>query len=92
MLLIFFGGQNGRYLIAVSSGIAGLGAISVVMFLEMGYVAGFSLVAGTQPRNYHPDANYVWLGYLSFSITRCLTLAQFFEKDIAENSGFLQEL
>ena len=37
------GRTAGRYLIAVSSGIAGLGAISVVMFLEMGYVAGFSL-------------------------------------------------
>ena len=37
------GRTAGRYLIAVSSGIAGLGAISIVMFLEMGYVAGFSL-------------------------------------------------
>ena len=37
------GRTAGRYLISVSSGIAGLGAISVVMFLEMGYVAGFSL-------------------------------------------------
>ena len=40
------GRTAGRYLISVSSGIAGLGAISVVMFLEMGYVAGFSLYGG----------------------------------------------
>ena len=37
------GRTAGRYLISVSSGVAGLGAISVVMFLEMGYIAGFSL-------------------------------------------------
>ena len=27
-------------MLSVSSGVAGLGAISIVMFLEMGYVAG----------------------------------------------------
>ena len=37
------GRTAGRYVISVSSGVAGLGAISIVMFLEMGYVAGFSL-------------------------------------------------
>ncbi len=37
------GRTAGRYLISVSSGVAGLGAISVVMYLEMGYVSGFSL-------------------------------------------------
>ena len=37
------GRTAGRYLLSVSSGIAGLGAISIVMFLEMGYESGFSL-------------------------------------------------
>ena len=37
------GRTAGRYVLSVSSGVAGLGAISIVMFLEMGYVAGFSL-------------------------------------------------
>ena len=37
------GRTAGRYLLSVSSGIAGLGAISVVMYLEMGFVSGFSL-------------------------------------------------
>ena len=40
------GRTAGRYLISVSSGIAGLGAISVVMFLEMGYVAGLVWLGG----------------------------------------------
>ena len=37
------GRTAGRYVVSISSGIAGLGAISIVMFLEMGYVSGFSL-------------------------------------------------
>jgi len=36
------GRTAGRYVLSISSGIAGLGAISIVMFLEMGYVSGFS--------------------------------------------------
>ena len=37
-------------------------------------------MVGTQSRNYHPDANYVWLGYLSLPIHKVFNLAQFFEK------------
>ena len=37
------GRTAGRYLLSISGGIAGLGAISTVMYLEMGYEAGFSL-------------------------------------------------
>ena len=37
------GRSAGRYVLSISSGIAGLGAISIVMFLEMGYVSGFSM-------------------------------------------------
>ena len=37
------GRTAGRYVLSVSSGVAGLGAISIVMFMEMGFVAGFAL-------------------------------------------------
>jgi SSS family solute:Na+ symporter len=74
------GRTAGRYVISISSGIAGIGAISVVSYLEMGYVSGFSMA---------------WWGFSTaliilfitvsgwviyrFRSTRCLTLAQFFE-------------
>ena len=74
------GRSAGRYVVSISSGIAGLGAISVVSFLEMGYVSGFAMA---------------WWGFSSaliilfitvsgwviyrFRSTRCLTLPQFFE-------------
>ena len=70
----------GRYLLAVTDGIAGLGAISIIATFEQYYVAGFSPV---------------WWGFLSgpiallmsicgwvyyrFRETRCFTMAQFFE-------------
>ena len=75
------GRTAGRYLIAVSSGIAGLGAISVVMFLEMGYVAGFSLAwwGLSQGIIILMLTMSGWVIY-RFRSTRCLTLAQFFEK------------
>ena len=75
------GRSAGRYLISVSGGIAGLGAITIVGLLEMNYVAGFSMswwgltmgvvillmtVAG-------------WVVY-RFRQTRALTLAEFFER------------
>ena len=58
------GRTAGRYLISVSSGVAGLGAISVVMFLEMGYIAGFSLAWWGLSQDYHSNANHVWVGNL----------------------------
>jgi len=75
------GRTAGRYLISVSSGIAGLGAISVVMFLEMGYVAGFSLAwwGLSQGIIILMLTMSGWVIY-RFRSTRCLTLAQFFEK------------
>ena len=36
------GRTAGRYLISVSQGAAGLGAISIVGFLEVGFITGFS--------------------------------------------------
>jgi len=37
------GRTAGRYLLTVSNGLAALGAISIVAFLEQNYVAGFPL-------------------------------------------------
>ena len=75
------GRTAGRYLISVSSGVAGLGAISIVMFLEMGYVAGFSLSWWGLSQGIIILAITMsgWVIY-RFRSTRCLTLAQFFEK------------
>ncbi len=80
------GRTAGRYLISVSQGAAGLGAISIVSFLEVGYITGFSfqwwglsqgiiLLAITASG---------WVIY-RFRQTRSLTLAQFFEKRYSRN-------
>ena len=75
------GRAAGRYLLSVSSGMAGLGAISVVMFLEMGYESGFSLAwwGLSQGIIILMLTMSGWVIY-RFRSTRCLTLAQFFEK------------
>ena len=80
------GRTAGRYLISVSSGVAGLGAISVVMFLEMGYIAGFSLAwwGLSQGIIILMLTMSGWVIY-RFRSTRCLTLAQFFEKRYSRN-------
>jgi SSS family solute:Na+ symporter len=75
------GRTAGRYLLSVSQGMAALGAITVVGYLEQNYVAGFSLT---------------WWGFSQaivililtvsgfviyrFRQTRCLTLPEFFER------------
>ena len=74
------GRTAGRYVMSISGGIAGLGAITIVYHLEMGFVSGFAMS---------------WWGFSSalillfitvsgwvvyrFRSTRCLTLPQFFE-------------
>ena len=80
------GRTAGRYVISVSSGVAGLGAISIVMFLEMGYVAGFSLSWWGLSQGIIILAITMsgWVIY-RFRSTRCLTLAQFFEKRYSRN-------
>ena len=80
------GRTAGRYVLSVSSGIAGLGAISIVMFLEMGYVAGFSLSWWGLSQGIIILAITMsgWVIY-RFRSTRCLTLAQFFEKRYSRN-------
>ena len=75
------GRTAGRYLLSVSGGMAAIGAISIINYLEIGYIAGFA---------------FSWWGFTSalvlliitvsgwviyrFRSTRCLTLSQFFEK------------
>jgi SSS family solute:Na+ symporter len=71
----------GRYLLTISAGIAGLGAITVVAFLEMGYSSGFAqwwwgLVTSLI---YVTIKVSGWVAY-RFRRTRCLTLAEFFER------------
>ena len=80
------GRTAGRYVISVSSGVAGLGAISIVMFLEMGYVAGFSLSWWGLSQGIIILAITMsgWVIY-RFRSTRSLTLAQFFEKRYSRN-------
>ena len=75
-----------RYLLTITSGIAGIGAISIVGSFEQSYAAGFTPV---------------WWGFLTGPIglviaitgfvyyrlreTRCLTMAQFFEVRYSRN-------
>lgn len=74
------GRTAGRYMVAVSSGLAGLGAITIVGNLEMNLKAGFSmgwwgLSMGIVILLVQVSG---WVIY-RFRQTRCLTLAQFFE-------------
>tara|TARA_B100000424_G_scaffold235195_1_gene199421 strand:+ start:3210 stop:5297 length:2088 start_codon:yes stop_codon:yes gene_type:complete len=80
------GRTAGRYVLSVSSGIAGLGAISIVMFMEMGFVAGFALSWWGLSQGIIILAITMsgWVIY-RFRMTRSLTLAQFFEKRYSRN-------
>ena len=75
------GRSAGRYVIAVSQGIAGLGAITIVANLEMNYVAGFSMSwwGMTMSVIVMIIAVSGWVIY-RFRETRCLTMAEFFER------------
>ena len=75
------GRTAGRYLISVSQGAAGLGAISIVSFLEVGYITGFSFQWWGLSQGIIILAITAsgWVIY-RFRQTRSLTLAQFFEK------------
>ena len=80
------GRTAGRYVLSVSSGVAGLGAISIVMFMEMGFVAGFALSWWGLSQGIIILAITMsgWVIY-RFRMTRSLTLAQFFEKRYSKN-------
>lgn len=75
------GRSAGRYLVGVASGIAGLGAITIVGNLEMNYIAGFSMSWWGMTSSV--VILFVtlsgWVVY-RFRETRCLTLAEFFER------------
>ena len=74
------GRSAGRYLIAVSVGAAGLGAITVVGTLEMNLLAGFAMTWWGLAMGLIIliAIGAGWVVY-RFRRTRCLTLAQFFE-------------
>ncbi len=74
------GRSAGRYVISISSGAAGLGAITIVNYMEMNYIAGFSMSWWGMTSGFVLLIITVsgWVIY-RFRQTRCLTLAQFFE-------------
>ena len=80
------GRTAGRYLISVSQGAAGLGAISIVGFLEVGYITGFAVQwwGLSQGIILMVITTSGWVIY-RFRQTRSLTLAQFFEKRYSRN-------
>ena len=80
------GRTAGRYLISVSQGAAGLGAISIISFLEVGYITGFSFQWWGLSQGIIVLAITAsgWVIY-RFRQTRSLTLAQFFEKRYSKN-------
>ena len=80
------GRAAGRYLISVSQGASGLGAISIVSFLEVGYITGFSFQwwGLSQGIILFVITASGWVIY-RFRQTRSLTLAQFFEKRYSRN-------
>jgi solute:Na+ symporter, SSS family len=75
------GRSAGRYVISISSGAAGLGAITIVTYMEMNYIAGFSMSWWGMTMGLVILGLSVcgWVIY-RFRQTRCLTLAQFFEE------------
>jgi len=75
------GRSAGRYLVGVASGVAALGAITIVGNLEMNYVAGFSMAwwGLTTSVVVMLISLSGWVIY-RFRQTRCLTLAEFFER------------
>lgn len=75
------GRSAGRYLLTISSGIAGLGAITVVANLEAGFEAGFAFSWWGLSMSLVVMVLTVtgWVNY-RFRRTRSLTLAEFFER------------
>ncbi|UCG51780.1 MAG: sodium:solute symporter family protein [Candidatus Latescibacterota bacterium] len=75
------GRTAGRYILSLSQGIAGLGAISIVGLLEMNYIAGFSMSWWGITMSVVVLVITVtgWVIY-RFRQTRSLTLPEFFEK------------
>lgn len=74
------GRSAGRYVMSISSGVAGLGAITIVYYLEMNYIAGFAMSwwGMTSALVLLFITVSGWVIY-RFRQTKCLTLPQFFE-------------
>ncbi|MDD5719286.1 MAG: sodium:solute symporter [Candidatus Krumholzibacteria bacterium] len=75
------GRTAGRYLVSVAGGAAALGAITIIGNLEMNYVAGFSMIWWSLSMSVVLLIIHLsgWVLY-RFRQTRCLTLAEFFER------------
>jgi len=75
------GRTAGRYVLSVSQGAAAVGAITIVGTLEMNYIAGFQQTwwAFTTAIVVIVIAVTGWVAY-RFRETRCLTMAEFFER------------
>jgi SSS family solute:Na+ symporter len=75
------GRTAGRYLLAVSAGMAGLGAISILRDFQMNYEAGFAMSWWGLSMSLVMVILAVtgWVNY-RFRETRCFTLAEFFER------------
>jgi SSS family solute:Na+ symporter len=75
------GRTAGRYMLSVAQGIAMLGAISIVGFLEQNFVAGFGLTWwGLSTAVVVLIVTVTGFVIYRFRETRCLTLAEFFER------------
>lgn len=74
------GRTAGRYVICISLGMSGLGAISIIAILEMNYIAGFSMTWWGFSMGVVSFFIAIsgWVTY-RFRQTRALTMAQFFE-------------
>ncbi len=75
------GRTAGRYVLSISSGMAALGAITIVANFEMNFEAGFTMAWWGQSMGLVILVMTVsgWVIY-RFRQTRCLTLAEFFER------------
>ena len=75
------GRTAGRYLLAIASGMAGLGGISIIRDFQMNYEAGFAMSWWGMSMAVVVVVLAVtgWVNY-RFRATRCLTLAEFFER------------
>lgn len=75
------GRTAGRYVVSLSQGMAMVGAISVIAFFQQNYVAGFNLAWWRMSEFlvYLLVTVSGWVVY-RFRETRCLTLAEFFER------------
>lgn len=77
----------GRYLLCICDGIAGLGAITIIMMFEMYYEGGFTVIWWDMFRMVIVPAILSLSGWIiyRFRQTRALTLAQFFEMRYSKN-------